>query len=308
MTIRRFREYSPIHPHLIRPGSGLKSEIFDLRSDIDAWSAQFDPLPYDPADPADWGVPPPDNVPDALDWLADQVAAGGAGGITELTGDVVAGVGTGSQAATVKGLDSRPLDAAAPTVGDLLAWDGTKWTYQAVGDLATENATRIIHTPGVTPTSATFVPGIAPEVELLGTLVVLHYKKDTDKVYGYCKIPTSYVSDASFHIHWTKNVDTDQSGATIRWIINYTVFNGASQDVTGAPTGTITLDDTYDDAGTLTRVVHRTVNGAAPGFVAGHYVSFEVGFDPDPANTTLVGRPAIISCDILSRQTINEGN
>lgn len=27
MSIRRFREYSPIHPHLIRPGSGLKSEI-----------------------------------------------------------------------------------------------------------------------------------------------------------------------------------------------------------------------------------------------------------------------------------------
>jgi hypothetical protein len=306
MTIKRFREYSAIHPHLLRPGSGLKSEIFDLRVDIDTWGAQFDPFPYTPDDPSDWGAPPPDNVPDALDWLADQVAGGAAGGITQLTNDVETALGTGIQSATVKGLDTRPLDAAAPAVGDLLKWDGTKWTYQAVGDLATESATRVIHTPGITPTSATFVPGIAPDVELMGTLVVLHYKKDIDKVYGYCKIPTSYVSDASFHIHWTKNVNTNQSGATVRWVINYTVFNGGSQDVTAPPTGTLTLDDTYDDAGLLTRVVHRTGNAAAAGFVAGYYVSFEIGFDP--AHTTLSDRPAIVSCDILSRQTINEGN
>lgn len=238
--------------------------------------------------------------------LLSASGATGLGGITRLVDDVEAGPGTGTQSATVKRLDGRPLDSAAPAVDDLLVWDGAKWTYTALGDLADVGATRIIHTPGVTPTSATFVPGLAPDVELLGTLVVLHYKKDADKVYGYAKIPTSYVSDASFHVHWTKAVDTNQAGRTVRWVVRYTVFDGTSQNVTGAPTGTLTLDDAYDDAGLLTRIVYRTANAAAAGFVPGWYVSFEVGFDP--AHTTLDGRPAIVSCDILSRQTINLGN
>ena len=170
---------------------------------------------------------------------------------------------------------------------------------------ALSGSTRIIHTPGVTPTSVTFVPGIAPEVVQFGTLVALHYKKDNDKVYGYSKIPTSYVSDASFHIHWTKNVDTNQAGATVRWEIKYNVFDGSSQDVNVGPTNTLILDDTYDDSGTTSRVVYRTPNAAATGFVAGYYVSYEVGFDP--ANTTLSSRPSIVSCDLLSRQKINEG-
>lgn len=166
-----------------------------------------------------------------------------------------------------------------------------------------KNATRIIHTPGVTPTSATVVPGLAPEVIAIGTTVALHYKKNNDKVYGYSKIPTSYVGDASFHIHWTKNVNTNQAGNTVRWLINYTVFNGSSENIEVAPTGNLILDDTYDDSGTTSRIVYRTPNAPAIGFVAGYYVSYEIGFDP--TNTTLTGRPAIISCDILSRQTIN---
>lgn len=226
-------------------------------------------------------------------------------GITQLTQDVVAGPGSGSQIATVEGIQTRPVTAAAPAVGDLLYWDGSIWTYYAVGDI--NNATRIIHTPGVTPTSATFVPGLAPEVVKYGTTLALHYKKNNDKVYGYAKIPTSYVSDASFHIHWTKFNDGNESGRSVRWVVNYTVFDGTSQNIAVAPTGTLNLNDTYDDASTdTTRIVYRTPNVAAAGFTAGYYVSFEVGFDP--AFTTLTDRPVIISCDILSRQTINLGN
>jgi hypothetical protein len=225
-------------------------------------------------------------------------------GITQLTQDVIAGPGSGSQIATVEGIQTRPVTAAAPAVGDLLYWDGSIWTYYAVGDIT--NATRVIHTPGVTPTSATFVPGLAPDVVKYGTTVALHYKKDADKVYGYAKIPTTYVSDASFHIHWTKFNNANESGRTVRWVINYTVFDGASQNVAVAPTGTLNLNDTYDGASAdTTRIVYRTPNAAAAGFVAGYYVSFEVGFDP--AFTTLTDRPVIISCDILTRQTINLG-
>lgn len=176
--------------------------------------------------------------------------------------------------------------------------------WPSLGSL--DAASRIIHTPGITPSASTMVPGLGPEPVVLGTLIGLHYKRDSDLVYSYSKIQTSYLSDASFHVHWTKNVDTNQAGATVRWRLRYTVFDGTSQDVTAGPTGTIIWDDTYDDAGTTSRVVYRTPNAAATGFVAGYYVGMELGFVA--ANTTLSDRPVVISCDILARQSINVGN
>jgi len=175
------------------------------------------------------------------------------------------------------------------------------WSAQAPDD-----ATRVLHTPGLTTFRNVFPPGQGPQPVTIGTTVGLHYAADADLVYGYSKIQTSYVSDASFHVHWTKNVNTDQSGRVVRWLINYTVFNGSSQDVNVAPTGTLTLDSTYTDAGTTTRIVRRSPSAPAPGFIAGYYVSFSVGFDA--ANTTLDGRPTLVSCDILTRNTINLGN
>lgn len=182
------------------------------------------------------------------------------------------------------------------------------WSPSAGSALA--NATRIIHTPGATPSKSTVIPGQGPEPVTFGApvpdLLGLHYKRDADLLYGYSKIQTSYVSDASFHVHWTKNVDTNQAGATVRWVITYKVYDGSSADVSGPATGTLLLDDTYDDAGTTTRIVYRTPNAAAVGFAPGYYVGFSVGFDP--AATTLTDRPTIISCDTLTRNTINLGN
>lgn len=62
-------------------------------------------------------------------------AVGGGGGITELTGDVVAGPGTGSQVATVEGLQGSPVSATAPTSNQILQWiSGTsEWTPTANG-------------------------------------------------------------------------------------------------------------------------------------------------------------------------------
>lgn len=50
------------------------------------------------------------------------------GGIDQLTGDVTAGPGTGSQAATVAAVQGQPWDVAAPTIGYVPTWDGSKWT------------------------------------------------------------------------------------------------------------------------------------------------------------------------------------
>ncbi len=52
---------------------------------------------------------------------------GGGGGITELTGDVTAGPGSGSQAATVQGLQTYPVSSAAPALNEVLTWDGAQW-------------------------------------------------------------------------------------------------------------------------------------------------------------------------------------
>lgn len=71
-------------------------------------------------------------------------------------------------------------------------------------------------------------------------------------------------------------------------------------------TGQIIWDDVYEDSGTTSRIVYRTENQVAPGFLPNYYVSMALGYDP--ANTTLSGRPVVVSCDILSRNLINLGN
>lgn len=249
------------------------------------------------------------NMGDILTWNGsawEPVPGGGGEGITQLTGDVTAGPGIGSQAATVLGLDGRPLDSAAPNIGDLLIWDGTKWTYQAAGSFASGTATRILHTFVIGPERGSSIPGHGADPVVYGTTMGLHFQKDDDLIYTVNKIQTSYVSDPSFHVHWTKSSDTNQSGRTVRWVLNYTVFNGNSHNINVAPTGTAIWNSTYNDAGTTNRIVYRTINVAAVGFVAGSYVSVALGFDP--AGTTLTNRPVVISVDMLTRNTINEGD
>lgn len=74
---------------------------------------------------------------DVLDAIAtseaytDSAIAGINGGITELTQDVLAGDGYGSQAATVVGIQGNPVDSSAPSINDILTWDGTKWSPAA---------------------------------------------------------------------------------------------------------------------------------------------------------------------------------
>jgi hypothetical protein len=181
------------------------------------------------------------------------------------------------------------------------------WTAQAPND-----ASRIVHTPGITPSRPTSIPGQEPTFVTFGTptpwLLGLHFDKPNvdQALYGYAKIQTSYVGpEANFHVHWTKAVDTDQSGATVRWVLDYHVFNGTSNDVQVAPTR-ITWDVTYLDTGLTSRIVYRTPNSANIPAVAGYYIGFRLSYDP--ANTTLSGGPVAISCDVLMRQSINEGN
>lgn len=69
-------------------------------------------------------------------WRGDGTWAtpsGGGGGITQLTTDVLAGPGSGSVAATVAGLQGRPLSSTPPGSGQCLGWNGSTWLPVACG-------------------------------------------------------------------------------------------------------------------------------------------------------------------------------
>ena len=61
-----------------------------------------------------------------VNWVA--APGGGGGGITQLTADVTAGPGSGSQPATVVRIQTRPVNPAVPAPGDALVWNGLAWT------------------------------------------------------------------------------------------------------------------------------------------------------------------------------------
>lgn len=60
-------------------------------------------------------------------WWQGHGGGGGGGGISELTQDVLAGPGAGVQAATVVGLQTRPVAATAPSAAEVLTWTGATW-------------------------------------------------------------------------------------------------------------------------------------------------------------------------------------
>jgi hypothetical protein len=182
------------------------------------------------------------------------------------------------------------------------------------GAYALAKATRFFHEPTVTPGQGSSAPGQGPSELVIGSVLGLHFDDPSDMVYRIFKIGTNFIpggpgmtgdgTNASFHVHWTKAVDTDQSGGTVRWQIEYTVFDGISEDIAVTPT-VIDLDDTYIDSGTTSRIVHRTANVPAPGFIPGYYVGLCIGYDS--GNTTLSGGPVVVSADLLSLGFINQG-
>lgn len=175
-------------------------------------------------------------------------------------------------------------------------------------------ATRVFHKPTLTPDISVNPPGLGPQPLAMGNIIGLHYNTPaTDEGYRILKVPFSMVTAGneravvpytSFHIHWTKAVDTDQSGGTVRWVFEYTLFDGESEDViVPAVTNTLNIDDTYTDTGTTTRVIHRSANFEVTDLVAGYYLGIKV--TNDAGNTTLSGGPVLVSADMLWKGWLN---
>ena len=88
----------------------------------------------------------------------DPRLAGGPGsGITDLFGDVTA-IGPGNVTATVTGLQTYAVSAAAPSASDVLSWNGLAWTPTAISASADHFAPKYVvgnQTAGDTATSVT---------------------------------------------------------------------------------------------------------------------------------------------------------
>jgi hypothetical protein len=162
---------------------------------------------------------------------------------------------------------------------------------------ALDTRTGTFHVPIAGPSQADGPPGTAPDVAADGALSYLHFNGPVgvQKAYRVFKVPTYFVGDPQFHVHWTKSDDVDRSTETVRWRVGYTVFDGSTEDGDGTPTY-IDFDDSYDDAGTTTRIVHRTANAALSGVQPGYYVAVSVEKGTPPSGTPMA-EPGVVSVD-----------
>jgi hypothetical protein len=156
--------------------------------------------------------------------------------------------------------------------------------------------TRTVHTPMVTPSRSTKVQGQEPTPVIMGLVNGLAFDAG-QRVYRNFKIPPTYINSPSFHVHWSKNGNTDQSGRDVLWRIRYHVFNGSSDEVVSAPVHEVDILDTYQDSGTTSRVIYRTEDSPLDGFVAGYYVGMSVEYVA--ASTTLTVPPVLVSVDLI---------
>ena len=188
---------------------------------------------------------------------------------------------------------SLPLDANHFEGGANLTPQNQTDLRNLINQLAFER----IHEPVVAPGKSGGPPGQNPEIESKEALSYLTFSVDIDSAYRLYKIPGGFIGEASAHVHWTKSQDTDQSGKAVRWRLTYKVFNGYNED--GANDGAITvdLDDTYDDAGTTTRIVYGTLNVPLAGFLPRNYLSMKIEA-VTPGGIALV-EPGLVALDIV---------
>lgn len=134
-------------------GSGI---IFENNAEPNSY------IKYTPGDASKWSTVP-DDIAEALDTLAS--GSGGAGGITQLTGDVGAGPGTGLQTATVTRLQGNPVSAASPADGNALVWNNSvsEWQPTALSSQVTSvGASSPLSSSGGTTPNVSLISGSSP--------------------------------------------------------------------------------------------------------------------------------------------------
>lgn len=182
------------------------------------------------------------------------------------------------------------------------------FTASLPDNIAYTTMTRRVHEPTITPSRGSSSPGQGPTPVINNALLTLAFTPgDTsDRMYRMFKIPTNYVGEPSFHIHWTKNVNTNQSGNNARWRIAYHVFDGID-DIGNSNPQEVQYEGTYLDNGTTTRIVYRSPDLPLTGFIAGYYVTCFVEA-LTPTGSALSGDVGLFSVDLMYRININSGS
>lgn len=166
-------------------------------------------------------------------------------------------------------------------------------------------ATRIYHEPTVSAAVGTNAPGQQPSIIPIGSVLTAAFTIGADKAYRIFKIPGNFVSTPAFHVHWTKSSDAVETGNTVRWRLSYTVFPGNGADVNVSPT-VINFDDTYDDSGTTSRIIYKTPDIAAIGFLPNYYIGIAIEAVAPLSGTPLTSEPALASVDLTYIEYINQ--
>lgn len=172
--------------------------------------------------------------------------------------------------------------------------------------LSVEEYKRTFHAPIVTASFHSALPGTQPTPTAFNALLLLQFSLNNDAAFRQFKIPDSFVEDPKFHIHWTKTSNANESTKTVRWRVSYAVFNSTMTNFgDGAVTPTVVeVQDTYDDAGTTTRLVHRTADMPLVGFEPGYYVSLKIEAIT-PTGTAMASAPGLYSVDLTYSELIN---
>lgn len=175
-------------------------------------------------------------------------------------------------------------------------------------NIADYNATRVIHEPCVYAGGGFIAPGQNPVPTAYGALITAVFTVDdlTERGYRVVKIPSNYVSSASFHVHWTKSGNVSEQNRNVRWRVGYVIYDGKTQ-VADATTNFIDFEQTYLASDTTNRVVYRTVDTYITGFQPGYYCSMYIQAI-SPTGSALINSPALVGLDLLYRGYINQGN
>lgn len=171
-------------------------------------------------------------------------------------------------------------------------------------NVASRDQVDTVHYPIVSAARSRAQPGQGPDPLVINTLVGLEYATGGDAAYRTFKIASTFAGDASFHIHWTKSANADESGNAVTWRVSYVIFAGSGDDIGLLTPTVLTGASTYSDGSVDgTRVVYRTSNLAATGFIPEYYVGMKV----DIASSTLsTSNPVLISADLIMSQYIND--
>jgi len=166
-----------------------------------------------------------------------------------------------------------------------------------------EKKTRERHEPIITAGRATSSPGKGPQPTIVGSTYLLAFTVGTDDAFREFKVPAHYFGSPSIHMHWTKTSDVNESGKAVKWRVTLLQFAGDGGDLS-ASTTSVEYEDTYDNSGTTTRILHRTPNITIPDLTPNYYVGLKIEA-VTPAGTAMASEPGLFSVDLLYTEYIN---